>query len=201
MHFLKQTLFIIIFSNIVNNAIAQNTLFKKIEYASFDVIPTKSKQANHIRVGLYYKIEKNGLVSILNDDDYHNTLTFNSYQLSRSQLKKINSIFNYTSHLKDYEIRKNLDSNEFFQGTYKFLSVIYQNGCKDSLCFIVPFMSNDFKYVYHMLDSIYWADKKKLKKIQPFIISQYFKKTILSNYRRSALPNKKSLPSFRREDQ
>ena len=194
-------LFIIIFSNIVNHTIAQNALFEKIEYASFDVIPTKSKHANHIRIGLYYRIEKNGLVTILNDDDYHNTLTFNGYQLSRTQLRKINSVFNYTKHLKDYVIRKNLDSNEFFQGTYNFLSVIYKNGCKDSLCFIVPFMSNDFQDVYHMLDSIYWADKKRLKKMQPFIISQYFKNTLLSNYRKSALPNKKSLPSFRREDQ
>jgi hypothetical protein len=200
MNFLKQMLFILIFSNIVNNTIAQNTLFKKIEFASFDVIPAKSKHA-HIRVGLYYKIEKNGLVSILNDDDYHNTLTYNSYQLSRAQLKKINSIFIYQRRLKDYVIRKNLDSVEFFQGTYNFLSVIYNNGCNDSLCFIVPFMSNDFQNVYHMLDSIYWADKKRLKKIQPFIISQYFKNSILSNYRKSALPNKKSLPSFRREDQ
>jgi hypothetical protein len=201
MNFLKQMLFILIFSNIVNNTIAQNTLFGKIEYASFDVIPTKSKHVNHIKIGLYYRIEKSGLVTILNDDDYHNTLTFNSYQLSRAQLRKINSIFNYTKHLKDYVIRKNLDSNEFFQGTYKFLSVIYRNGCKDSLCFIVPFMSNDFQNVYHMLDSIYWADKKRLKKISPFIIPQYFKNAILSNYRKSTLPNKKSLPSFRREDQ
>jgi hypothetical protein len=194
-------LFTSIFLNLGNKVDAQNISFKKIEYASFDVTPPKSKYKDHIRIGLYYSINKTGLVKILNDDDYHNTLTFDTYQLSIAQLKKINSIFNYTKHLKDYVMRKNLDNDEFFQGTYKFLSVIYRNDRKDSLCFIVPFMSNDFQNVYHMLDSIYWADKKRLKKIQPFPIPQYFKNSVLSNYKKSKLPKKKSLPSFRLEDQ
>ena len=94
-----------------------------------------------------------------------------------------------------------LDRDEFFQGTYEFFSVIYQNGIKDSLCFIVPFMANDFQNVCHMLDSIYWADKKRLKKIHPFSIPQYFTKSVLLNYKKSRLPAKKPLPPFRLEDQ
>lgn len=201
MNFLKQILFVSIFLNVGNNISAQNICFEKIQYASFDVTPPKSKHKNNIRIGLYYNIDKSGLVTILNDDDYHHTLTFNTYQLSTAQLKRINSIFNNTKPLKSYVIKKNLDSNEYFQGTYNYFSVAYSNGSKDSLCFIVPFMSKTFEDVYDMLDSVYWADKKRLKKIRPFSIPRSFKNAVLLNYKISGLPKKRSLPSFRKEDQ
>lgn len=200
MNFLKRILFAYIFLNVVNSTVAQNTSFEKIEYASFEVI-SKPKCKDSIRIGLYYNVDKTGLVTILNDDDYHNTLTFDTYQLSTTQLKKLNSIFNYTRHLKNFMVRKKLDSDEFFQGAYKFVSVVYRNGCNDNLCFIVPFMSNDFQDAYHMLDSIYWTDKKKLKKRHSFIVPEYFKKAVELSYKKSSLPKKKSIPSFRVEDQ
>jgi hypothetical protein len=191
-------LFVFNFNNKVN---AQNNAFEKIEYASFDITPKKSKHKNDIRIDLYYNIDKNGLVTIRNDDDYHNTLTFSTYQLSTDQINRLNSIFNNTKPLKSYVVRTKFDKDEFFQGTYKFLSVLYKNGHKDSLSFIVPFMSNDFESVYHMLDSIYWADKKSLKNIHPFPIPPYFKNSVLLNSKKSKLPNKRSLPPFRLEDQ
>jgi len=194
-------LFTSIFLNLGNRVNAQNTSFEKIDYASFDVTPPKSKYKDLIRIDLYYSIDKSGLVKILNDDDYHNTLTFSTYQLNADQLKKINSIFNNTKLLKNYVVRTQFDKDEFFQGTYKFLSVLYKDGHTDNLSFIVPFMSNDFEKIYDMLDSIYWADKKRLKQIQPFSIPQYFKNSILSNYKKGNLPKKRSLPSFRLEDQ
>jgi hypothetical protein len=197
----KILLFICIFLIVYNNIIGQISSFEKIEYASFDAISQKSKHTDPIRIGLYYSIDKTGLLTIRNDDDYHNTLTFNTYQLSSTQSEKINSIFNPAKHLKKYVIKRKLDDDEYFQGTYKYISIAYKNRTKDSLCFIVPFMSNDFQLIYHLLDSVYWADKKRLKKIQPFLIPQYFKNSVLSNYKKSKLPKKKPLPPFRLEDQ
>lgn len=174
----------------------QSRLFEKIEYASFE-----QPRNNNVRINLYYSIDTTGLVTIRNDDDYHNTLTFNTYELDTTQLKKINSIFNTTNHLNQYIIKRKFNDDEFFQGEYKFFSVRYKNSTKDSLCFIVPFMSNNFQDIYDMLDSVYWADKKKLKDIPPFSIAQTFKNSVLLNYKKAGLPGKKALPSFRLEDQ
>ena len=103
--------------------------------------------------------------------------------------------------MKSYVRKTKLDKDEFFEGSYEFFSVIYQNDLKDSLCFIVPFMSKEFQNVYHMLDSIYWSDKKRLTKRHAFSIPTYFKNSISSNFKKSGLPKKKPLPAFRLEDQ
>jgi len=193
-------LLLCLFLNICNKVKAQNNIFEKIEYASFDIKHLKKKHKDTIRIDLYSTIDKSGLITILDDDDYHNTLTFGTYQLNTAQLKKINSIFTSTVLLKNYMIRRSFNNDEFFQGTYNFLAVTYKNGKKDSIFFVVPFMSENFQNIYHMLNDIFY-DKDHIKKRQPFIIPLNTKNSILSNYKKGNLPKKRSLPSFRLEDQ
>jgi hypothetical protein len=180
---------------------AQTVPFEKIEYASFDINSPRVKQKNELRINLYSKIDQKGLITILDDDDYHHTLTFHTYQLNPANLQKIASVINGKNPLRNYMVKQELDTNSFYGGSYEFISVTYKNKTKDSLCFIESDMSDEFDYVYKMLGDIYYG-KRKLKKINPFTISKYFRNAVLSSYKKSSyLPKIQFPPSFRLEDQ
>ena len=190
---------LLLFSSFDNKTIAQNIPFEKIEYASFDVNSYRTKLKDKPFIGLYSVISKDGSIKINNDDDYHNTHTYHTYNLTASELKKLDSVFDAHKHLKSYLQKTKLESNSFYAGSYDFFLVTYQNGTKDSLCIIAPFMSTEFSNIRDMLDDIYYS-KKGIKR-KPFSIPENFKKSIILNYFKSKyLPRIQNPPSFRLED-
>lgn len=180
--------------------IAQKTAFEKIEFASFDINSPRTTFRDSVAINLFSTIDSRGVVKVLNDDTYHETLTFYTYKLNTDQLKKIHSVFNNVKRLKEYMVIDKLEENSFFAGNYQFLSIEYKNGARDSLCFVPPFMAQEFLVVLEMLDSIYYGEKET-KKIMPFLITPHFRNTILAAYKKSSyLPTIRFPPAFRKED-
>jgi hypothetical protein len=179
---------------------SQKFPFEKIEYASFDINSFRTKLKNHVYIGLYSIIDKDGLVTVRNDDTYHDTLKFYTYQLSPEQLDKLNLVFSQKEHVKDNMVTVKDDSG-FYGGYYHFVLVTRKNSDKDSLSFVISLMSNEFTEAYDMLDSVYYIlpDAKPTKR---FAIPQYFNKAVYASYKKSPyLPKVETIPSFRLEDQ
>ena len=191
---LKQNFALILILNFILSCSAPGPVFKKIEYARFAIFPQKSNRKDSLSIGLYSVINKAGILTVLNDDNYHNTLTFYTYKLSSDQLNKINLIFDNKKTLKEYLIKKDLGVDTFYSGNYDFYKVTYDNGKTDSLCFVEPFMSEKFNLIYNMLYDIYFSEKENKIKHESFSIPADFKNAILESYKNSTyLPENKSL--------
>ncbi len=176
---------------------SQTNPFQKIEYASFDVNSYRTKTKDTAYVGVYYLISNKGLMVINNQDDYHNTHTYYSFQLTQEELKKLHSIFAQTHKMKSYLGSTNLDENSLYAGAYDFFRVTYADGNVDSLCIIPPFMTTDFQKAYNFLDSVIYIREGR-KEIEKFDIPIIFKRSLKSCYFNSSyLPEIKTLPSFK----
>jgi len=187
-------LILVLFWAYDKKSIAQNIQFERIEYASFDVNSYRTKVKDTAFINLYSVINKDGLLKVNNNDSYHNTHTYYTHRLTSAQLKSLDSIFNRKS-LNIYLAKTKLEDNSFYAGSYDYFLVTYQNGSKDSLCIIAPFMSSDFEKVYDMLDDIYYSDKNI--KIKPFNISHDFIKSLMISYLNSNyLPKIQNPPAF-----
>ncbi len=173
--------------------------FEKIEFATYDINSFRTKQKNHVYINLYSIIDKKVLVTVRDDDTYHDTLKFYTYQLSLEQLAKLNSVFSNTEHVKDNI--STLKDSGIYAGYYDFALVTRQSGNKDSLSYVISLMSSEFKGVYNMLDSVYYIypDTKQAKS---FSIPPYFTNAVYTSYKKSVyLPKVGTLPSFKPEDQ
>lgn len=186
---------------ILNSCTSQNTGFEKIEYASFKIIKSNGGQKDSMFIDLYSIIDNKGLARVLNDDDYHDTLKFYIHQLSKERLAKINTVFNPQKRLDTYFATKKLGDNEFYAGAYRLFLISYKDGQKDSLCFVEPFMKEEFNSVYKMLDdNVFYGEDTK--PCPSFKIPENFRKAALLSYEKSTyLPEIKTLPSFKMEDQ
>jgi hypothetical protein len=179
------------------SCMAQNTTFDKIEYASFNTNSQKSKQKDSLVIEIYSHIDKAGIVTVVNNDTYHDTITFYTYKLTAEQLQNIQSIFNINKKLTNSMITTSLAKNSLYAGNYDFFRVSYKNGeKKDSLCFIEPFMSQEFNFAYKMLNDIYYS-KMNSNECKPFVIPKSFRESVLLTYKKSKyLPKVESLSDY-----
>lgn len=197
----KMKLFIFIILPCLTSCNSPKISFEKIEYASFRVLKSEDNSKDSISILLYSIMNNSGLVKIRNNDDYHDTLTFYTYQLNKGRMSEISQIFNSQKKLDDYFVTKKQADSAFYGGVYHFLKVVYENGQEDSVCFIPPFMSAKFNAVFNMLnDEVYFGQNNT--SCNPFNIPEIFKTGVLLNYKKSTyLPEVKQLPSFKPEDQ
>ena len=185
----------------LNVSECQTSSFSKIEYGSFDVNSYRTKIKGSAFVNLYCTIYSNGLIVINNKDDYHKTHTYYSFQISKAEIKILNSIFDVRKSLKQYLVKTQLESNSFYAGSYDFYRVMYKNGIIDSICIIPPFMSESFQRAYELLDNIFYVRKKR-RIVKAFQIPTDFMISLKSCYLKSKhLPKIQNPPPFRIENQ
>lgn len=171
--------------------------FEKIEYASFDVNSYRTSVKDSVFVGLYCSITSNGLVRINNPGDLQDSpKVYYSFQLSPSELKKVNSIFNSGIQLKTYLVKTQLEKNTMYAGSYDFYRVSYSGGPVDSICVISPFITNSFREIEELLSSIFYSRKGRTK-IDPLYVPDDFFTSLKKCYLNSKyLPEIKNPPSF-----
>lgn len=175
--------------------------FQTIEYASFDINSYRTKKKDSVYINMFYTISKQGLIEINNQDDYHNRHTYYSFQLTQTEISKLDSIFNQRHKLKSYLANTKMKDNSFYAGSYDYFRVTYSNGTVDSICIIQPFMSEDFESTYKLLDSTIYDREDKIE-IKEFDVPDYFKLSLKKSYFKSSyLPEIKTIPAFRPEDQ
>lgn len=180
---------------------SQTPTFHTIEYASFHFNSYRTEKKDSVYIDMYYTISKNGLIEINNNDDYHKRHTYYSFQLTQTEISKLDSVFNQRHKLTTYLANTKMEDNSFYAGSYDFFRVTYSNGSIDSICIIQPFMSKDFEITYKFLDSTVYEREDKIK-VKEFDVPNYFKLSLKKSYLKSTyLPAIKTVPAFRLRDQ
>ena len=179
---------------------AQSDGFTKIEYASFDVNSYRTNVRDSVIIGLYCSISPDGLIKINNPGDLQDSpKVYYSFQLSPRELKKVNSIFNSNKPLKTYLVRTKLEKNSMYAGSYDFYRVTYPGGAVDSICIIVPFVSEAFREIDDLFSDIFYSRKNRTK-IDRFDIPNVFFTSLKNDYVKSKyLPEIKNPPPSIRE--
>jgi type VI protein secretion system component Hcp len=184
---------------IINKTSSQKLEFKKLEFAYFDY-DSVSKKTNPY---LYANIDSLGKIRVnwFNKNSVGIKTNYFTYQLTSSEIKKMNIVFNNKSKLSSFFITKKLEKNESFCGDFEFFLVDYKDSTKDSVCTIEPFMSKKYEHMKVILVNILFFQEEKNKKIKPFPIPTGFKKSLESMYKKSKfLPGKCKPIIFRLED-
>jgi hypothetical protein len=138
-----------------------------------------------------------GLINIYNPGDLQDSpKVFYSFKLNEAELKKLNSIFFATKPLKTYLERTKLEKNQLYAGSYDFYRVSYSNNTKDSICLIVPFVSDQFRQINNLLADIFYSRKGRAK-INRFDIPGDFFTALKACYLKTdCLPEIKNPPPF-----
>lgn len=192
MNFLRVFLLLSIFSNC---STSQHSSFEKIEYASFDVNSYRTEKRDSIYIDLYWSISDKGTMEVYNVDSYHGTQDYYSFQLTESDLKKLNSAFN-----KKIELKSNLGDvqrkeGQIFAGSYDFFRVTYKDKTIDSICIIAPFMTKKFENTYNFLNNIVF-ERNERRNIEKFSVSSVFVSSLRACFLRSKyLPPIETLPT------
>jgi hypothetical protein len=111
------------------------------------------------------------------------------------------SIFNPNKPLKKYLEKTKLEENSIYAGSYDFYRVSYSNKTTDSICLIVPFVSNSFRDIDDLLSDIFYSRKGRTKISQFNIPNKFFLSLKQSYLGSSYLPEIKNLPPFILEKQ
>ena len=172
-----------------------------IQYASFDVNSYRTTLKDKPSIALYCEIDSKGTMKITRDDDQNGQYKGSTAQLSSEQINLVTSVFQENNRLakllNEYAFQKD---SEFYAGSYDYYYVSYENGRKDSICTIVPFMSDSLRSVHEMLSNIYYGDSTKNSSILIQPTSDFIKSMFSSFLKNKLLPPITTLPAFRLED-
>ena len=187
-------LFILLSSFFIQSK-SQSVGFTKIEYASFDVNSYRTNVKDSVFIGLYCSISPDGLIKINNPGGGQDSAkVYYSLQLSPTELKKVNSIFNSYKPLKTYLVRTKLEKNSMYAGSYDFYRVTYPDGAVDSISVIVPFVAKSFREIDDLFSDVFYSRKNRTK-IDRFDIPNAFFTSLKNDYVKSKyLPEIKNPP-------
>lgn len=175
----------------------QNPDFITIHYVSFDVNSYRTPLKDKPGIAMYCEIDSNGTMKIVKDDEYNGRYQGSAAQLSPEQVTYIQSVFQEKNRLvnfvNEYKFEKN---TELFAGSYKYIYVNYASGRKDSICTIVPFMSDSLQKFHDMFycDSTIKTDT--IIQPSPVFVKSMFNSFLINKW----LPPISTLPAFRMED-
>ncbi len=191
------TFFICLFLGLHIKCKSQPIAFKEIEYASFDVNSYRTSVRDSVFLQLYCSIDSSGLIKVYNPKDLQaSPKIYYSCQLSAAELEKINSIFNAGKLLKSYIVKTKLMKNALYAGSYDFYRVSYLNNSADSICSIVPFVSDSFREIDNILSNHFYSGKGR-SKIDRFNVPGVFLASLKNSYSVSKyLPEIETLPAF-----
>ena len=162
--------------------ISINSYSQKIKAIDFKIVDYEVEANNNLEIKSFAIIKNDGILTVFSDSwDGKN---YFQYKLSDEEIDKINSLFE--KELNSYIKQKQLNKNQYFAGNPRYISFEI-NGKKKSLCFIEPFMNNEFMDVLKILNSkIYKHDEtaKISKKPEDFgkVKKEIIKRSKIDNY-------------------
>ncbi|MFY7943891.1 MAG: hypothetical protein ACOVNZ_04880 [Crocinitomicaceae bacterium] len=142
-----QIIFFFIFITCVLNA--QSLKIKNLKIVDYEI-----QQNGTVEISTYTMIDKKGDLIVYSDSwDGKN---FFHYKLTQEEVEKLNLLAE--KDLESFVKQKKLNKNQGFAGKRKFITFNYR-GKKKSLCFIEPFMNDEFMSVLKLLNNkIYQHD-------------------------------------------
>ncbi|AZA47052.1 hypothetical protein EG346_02045 [Chryseobacterium carnipullorum] len=145
---------------------------------------------NGILISSYSAFDEKGILKVFlkryNDSAYY------KYQLTKNEIESINKLS--SKKLKDFIIKKKFEPGSGYSGSSNYLSFKIDNK-NENLCFILPFMDNEFNESISLLESKIFSQNDSCK-ISGFNIDfekvrrEITKQEQIDNY----LPKKQSLP-------
>jgi hypothetical protein len=135
-------------------------------------------------------------MKVYNNDTYHDTVMYYSFQLGEEEMEKIKPAFEREMKLKSILGDTSRSEGQIFGGSYDFFRVSYEDGSVDSICIIAPFMTTDFEKTYNYLDNIVF-EKNERKPIGKFEVPSTFEHSLRSCFLDTKyLPPIKTLAPF-----
>lgn len=178
-----------------SKASAQLTNIKSIEYASFDINSPRIAEKNKLIVNTYYRVDMKGNMIVTEYNPDRGKTTYSLYRVPVTFFNQINTTFKPGKKMKNYMVRKRLKSGQIFGGNYEYFVVEYNNGVKDSLCFVKTFMSNSFSKITEMLDELSYSENGRIV-AKPFAVPENFRKSLLQEYYKSKYLPKIKFPGM-----
>lgn len=128
---------------------------QKLNMQDLKIVDYEVNSSNNIKIKSLATVDSIGNLIVYSDSwDGKN---YFQYKLTIEEMKVINLLLN--KDLESYVKQKQLNKNQFFGGNPRFITY-KTNGKKKSLCFIEPFMDDDFKTVIKILNNkIYLHDE------------------------------------------
>lgn len=139
-------------------------------------------QNNEIEISSYSTIDENGVLKVFLKRYVDSA--FYKYQLSSDDIKNLNKLS--SKKLQEFVIKKKFEEGTGYSGSPNFLSFKTQKR-NEKLCFILPFMDNDFNESISSLESKIYSQKDscrtaKFKIDFEKIKSEILKQTQIDNY-------------------
>lgn len=155
------------------------------KFASYEV------ENNGISISSYSTLDENGILMVFLKR--YKDSAFYKYQLTKDEVEIVNRLS--SKKLQDFVIKKKFEQGSGYSGSLKYLS--FKKGGKiENLCFIRPFMNNEFNESIILLESKIFSQNDSCK-ISKFSIDfdkvkmEILKQEQIDNY----LPKKQTLPS------
>lgn len=127
---------------------------QNLKIKNFKIVDYEITNDGIVEISTHSTIDKKGNLIVYSDSwDGKN---YFQYQLTHDEIEKLNILAE--KDLQTFVKQKKLNNNEFFAGERKFITFFYK-GKKKSLCFIEPFMNEEFKAILKSLKKIYKHDE------------------------------------------
>ncbi|MGH1519865.1 hypothetical protein [Chryseobacterium sp. JK1] len=141
---------VIIFSIFITSVLnAQSLKIKNLKIVDYEI-----QKNGNVEISTHTIVDQKGNLIVYSDSwDGKN---FFQYKLTQEEVEKLNLFAE--KDLESFVKQKKLNKNQAFAGKRKFITFNYK-GKKKSLCFIEPFMNNEFMNVLEPLSNkIYQHD-------------------------------------------
>ncbi|MEJ5105090.1 hypothetical protein [Chryseobacterium sp. MYb328] len=145
---------IIIFSIFITCVLnAQSLKIKNLKIADYEI-----QKNGNVEISTYTIVDKKGNLIVYSDSwDGKN---FFQYKLTQEEVEKLNLLAE--KDLEAFVAQKKLNKNQAFAGKRKFITFNYK-GKKKSLCFIEPFMNNEFMNILKPLSEKIYKHESSAK--------------------------------------
>ncbi|GEN68053.1 hypothetical protein [Chryseobacterium rhizosphaerae] len=129
---------------------SQKLTIQDLKIVDYELMPD-----NKIEIKSYTTIDKKGNLTVYSDSwDGKNYFRF---KLTSEEINQLNSLSG--KDIESFVKQKKLNKNEYFAGNPKFISYTFKEKV-NSLCFIEPFMNDEFMDILKILNSkIYKHDE------------------------------------------
>jgi hypothetical protein len=171
-----KNLTLLIFICLGINLFSQKILINDLKIVDYELI-----SGNKIEIKSYTTLDKKGNLMVYSDSwDGKN---YFQYQLNPEEISQLNSLAN--KNIETFVKQKQLNKNEYFAGNPRFISYKFKEKVY-SLCFIEPFMNNEFMDILKILNSKIYKHDETAK--IPMLIND-FKKIETEIKERSKIDN------------
>ncbi|QQV02095.1 MULTISPECIES: hypothetical protein [Chryseobacterium] len=121
---------------------------QSLKIKNLKIVDYETQQNGIVEISTHTIIDKKGNLIVYSDSwDGKN---FFQYNLTQEEIEKLNLLAE--KDLESFVKQKKLNKNQAFAGKRKFITFNYK-GKKKSLCFIEPFMNDDFMSILKLLDN------------------------------------------------